>query len=192
MRIKPETRVIGIDDSPLLSKDILVVGAVMRGGTWLDGVVSTYVERDGMDATEKISALVAGTKHYGQIRVVMLNGVTFGGFNVADIEALNQETGLPVIVVMRKLPDMKNIRRALDNLSEPDRRYRSILKAGEPTEVRIDWKGAPVHIQCKGIEKDDAARIVIETAVHSRVPEPLRVAHLIATGVVLGESSKRP
>jgi hypothetical protein len=33
--------------------------------------------------------------------------------------------------------------------------------------------------------------IVAATAVHSRIPEPLRIAHLIATGIVLGESSKR-
>ena len=38
MHLKPEMRIIGIDDSPLLAKDVLVVGAVLRGGGWLDGL----------------------------------------------------------------------------------------------------------------------------------------------------------
>ncbi len=121
----------------------------------------------------------------------MLNGVTFGGFNVVDIEALNDLTGVPVIAVMRKLPDMESIGRALEHLSEPRQRYEMILRAGEIREVTTKWRGGPVYCQCKGIEKDDAARLIVDTAVHSRLPEPVRVAHIIATGVVLGESSPR-
>jgi len=45
-----------------------------------------------------------------------------------------------------------------------------------------------VYIQCAGIEAQHAARIVNLTATRSNIPEPLRVAHLIATGIVLGES----
>jgi hypothetical protein len=33
-----------------------------------------------------------------------------------------------------------------------------------------------------------AARIIQITSTRSNIPEPLRVAHLIATGIVLGES----
>ncbi|HMK46009.1 MAG TPA: DUF99 family protein [Methanocella sp.] len=191
MHLKPEMRILGIDDSPLISDRILVVGVVMRGEDWLDGVISAFIEKDGNDSTEKLSLLINSTKHYGQIRVVMLNGVTFGGFNVVDIKALHEAIGIPVISVMRRFPDMDSIRAALDNLSEPDRRFKAILNAGEITEVRTKWQGGPVYIQCKGIEKSDAAKISAGCAVHSRIPEPLRVAHLIATGIVLGESSKR-
>lgn len=191
MHLKPEIRLLGIDDSPLLSDRILVVGALMRGGEWLDGVLRTYITRDGIDANERIAAMVNLSKHYGQIRIVMLNGVTFGGFNVVDLEELHYATKLPVIAVMRRLPDMESIRLALDNLPDPEQKYRAIRNAGPITEVRTPWRGQPVYIQCKGIEKADAAEVVAGSAVHSRVPEPLRVAHMIATGIVLGESSKR-
>ena len=37
----------------------------------------------------------------------MLDGITYGGFNVVDIEELYRETGLPVIVIMRSCPDFE-------------------------------------------------------------------------------------
>jgi hypothetical protein len=191
MYAKPEMRIIGIDDSPLIAKEVLVVGAIMRGGGWLDGLLSTCVEKDGTDATEKIARMIADSRNRGQIRVAMLNGVTFGGFNVVDVERLSEETGLPVIAVMRRRPDMESIARALTHLSEPERRYEAIRRAGPIGEVKTKWRGGPVYYQCKGMEKEDAARLIVDTAVHSRLPEPLRVAHIIATGVVLGESSRR-
>jgi endonuclease V-like protein UPF0215 family len=188
---KPEVRVLGIDDSPLITNDVLVVGAILRGGSWLDGLLSTRIEKDGMDATERIAAMITGSRNYRQVRVAMLNGVTFGGFNVVDIAALRDLTGIPVIAVMRRLPDMESIRRALENLSEPERRYEMISHAGPIHEVTTKWRGGPVYYQCQGMEKDDAARLIVDTAIHSRLPEPVRVAHLVATGVVLGESSRR-
>lgn len=191
MHLKPEMRIVGIDDSPLVGKDILVVGAILRGGGWLDGLLSTHIEKDGLDATERLASMITESRNYGQLRVAMLNGVTFGGFNVVDIRELHERTGLPVIAITRRLPDMASIGRALQNLSEPELRYQAILQAGAISEVRTGWRGSPVYFQCQGMEKEDAARLVVETAVHSRVPEPVRVAHVIATGVVLGESSRR-
>lgn len=191
MHVKPEMRIVGVDDSPLVSRDILVVGAVMRGGSWLDNLLSTHIRKDGLDATACIAAMVAGDRHARQVRAVMLNGVTFGGFNVVDLEDLHRQTGLPVIAVMRRQPDMERIRRALENLSEPELRYETILRAGPVSEVQTRWRGGPVYCQCRGIEKEDAARLIVATAVHSRVPEPLRVAHIVATGVVLGRSRGR-
>lgn len=191
MHLKPEVRVLGIDDSPLLSDRILVVGALMRGGDWLDGVLRTYVTRDGTDATGRLATMIRESKHYGQIRVVMLNGVTFGGFNVVDLEELHAITGLPAIAVMRRVPDLESIRAALANLPDSEQRYQAILNAGPLAEVRTQWRGGPVYLQHKGLDKEDASALVSACAVHSRVPEPLRVAHLIATGIVLGESSKR-
>ncbi len=162
----------------------------MRGGDWLEGVVRTYITKDGLDATERLTEMVRESKHFGQIRVVMLNGVTMGGFNVVDMDALYENTGIPVISLMRKLPDMESIRSALDNLTDPEYRYSLILKAGHAIEVPME-RGEPVYIQIKGMDEKTAVHIVLSSATHSRIPEPVRVAHLIATGVILGESSRR-
>jgi len=189
VHIKPEIRILAIDDSALLGERIMIVGVVFRGGNWMDGVLRAEVTRDGMDATDVIAEMVTATRHYQQIRVIMLDGVTYGGFNVVDITELQRRTCLPVIVVMRAEPDMGRIRRALQNLPDADRRWQSILNAG--AIVKIDVHEGSLYIQCAGIEIMDARKIVQLATTHSHIPEPLRIAHLIATGIVCGESRGR-
>jgi endonuclease V-like protein UPF0215 family len=116
----------------------------------------------------------------------MLDGVTYGGFNVVDITELQRRTGLPVIVVMRAEPDMGRIRDAMQNLPDADRRWQSLLNAGRIHEIGVH--GNLLYIQCAGIEIEDASKIVQLATTHSHIPEPLRIAHLIATGIVCGES----
>ena len=186
--IKPEIRILGIDDSALLSNSIMIIGAIFRGGEWLDGVLRSEITRDGMDATDVIIKMVTSTKHYGQIRVIMLDGVTYGGFNPVDIVRIHEETKLPVIVIMRACPDFEKIKAALKNLTKPNERFEIILRAGRITRVVTKDVSNPIYIQCAGIDSEDAHRIVQLSSTRSNVPEPLRVAHLIATGVVCGES----
>ncbi|MDO9518132.1 MAG: DUF99 family protein [Methanosarcinaceae archaeon] len=186
--IKPEIRILGIDDSALISDSITIIGVVFRGGKWLDGVLRSEITRDGMDATDTIIDMVISTKHYSQIRVIMLDGVTYGGFNPVDIVRIYEETDLPVIVIMRACPDLEKIEAALKNLTQPDKRLEIILRAGRITRVVTKNTSNPIYIQCAGIDREDARRIVQLTSTRSNVPEPIRVAHLIATGVVCGES----
>ena len=77
----------------------------------------------------------------------------------------------------------------MQNLPDADRRWQSILNAGRIHE--IDVHGNPLYIQCAGIEIADATKIVQLATTHSHIPEPLRAAHLIATGIVCGESRGR-
>lgn len=186
--IKEEIRILGIDDSALISDRILIVGAFFRGGMWIDGVVSSYITRDGLDGTDVIVDMVKNSKHYPQIRIIMLDGITYGGFNTIDIVRLCEETGIPVVVLMRKLPDFDMIDQALSYLPHREKRWQIIRRAGEIVEVSTKDTLDPVYIQCSGIDAKDAARIVRLSATRSNIPEPLRVAHLIATGIVLGES----
>ena len=54
--IKPEIRVLGIDDGKHVFRSKTqapIVGVVFRGGLWLDGVMSTSVSVDGFDVNRK-------------------------------------------------------------------------------------------------------------------------------------------
>ena len=64
--LKPEIRILGIDDSPFSKTDgtALVVGVIFRGGNFLDGVLSCRVAVDGNDATEKLTGMIRGSRHY--------------------------------------------------------------------------------------------------------------------------------
>jgi len=148
--IKPEIRVLGVDDGafiPHVEGQVPVVGVVLRGGYWLDGVMHTKIAVDGFDATDRISSMITGSSHYKQLRVIMLNGITFAGFNIVDVKALNVATKLPVITVTREKPDLAEIRKALQNLSRSEERWEAILNAGEPIEVSTRNAKAKVYMQ---------------------------------------------
>ena len=185
-RVKPEIRVLGVDDGVFVphSKGVAtVVGVVYRGGYWLDGVMRTEVEIDGMDATEKIASMITTSPHYGQLRVVMLNGVTFAGFNMVDIKKLFERVRLPVITVTREKPDFDDIRRALRNLPEYENRLEAMENAGKLIEVHTRDAEQAVYVQIVGISEKDAEKILKSTSTRSNIPEALRVAHIIASGL---------
>jgi len=184
--IKPEIRVLGIDDGVFLPRTegtVDVVGVVYRGGYWLDGVMRTEVEIDGMDATEKIASMIKGSPHYKQLRVVMLNGITLAGFNVVDIQRLFKEVDLPVITVTREKPNLDEIKTALQNLPEHEKRWQAVKNAGELSKVSTRNEEEAVYMQVAGISESDAEKILRKTSTRSNVPEALRVAHIIASGL---------
>ncbi len=188
--IKKEIRVIGIDDSPFVKSDeeCLVVGAIFRGGNYIDGVVSCSVEIDGNNATENLSEMINKTRHRGQLNCIMINGIAVGGFNVVDIQQLSRKTKLPVIVVVRKMPSFKEIRSALQRIKS-EKKMDLIRNAGEIHSVKI--KERRIYFQIAGISAARAAEIIRITSTHSLIPEPIRVAHLMAGGIASGESKGR-
>jgi endonuclease V-like protein UPF0215 family len=186
MHIKSQIRILAIDDSPLINEKVTIIGAFFRGGEQLDGVLRSEITKDGMDGTDIITAMIKISKYYGQVRVLMLDGVTYAGFNPIDVKSLFDATGIPIIVFMRSCPDFEKIKLALEHLPETEKRWEIIQRAGKIYKITQE---NPVFIQFTGIDKESAVEIVRLTSIHSNIPEPLRVAHLIATGVVLGESS---
>ena len=58
-----------------------------------------------------------------------------------------------------------------------------IEKAGIPI------KHNNIYFQCAAISKDEAKAIFSLTTIHADIPEPIRIAHLIAAGITKGESS---
>lgn len=205
--------VIGFDDAPFPREhrgDVLLVGAVCSG-TRLDGVVSGRIRRDGADATRRMVALVRASQFGESLQAVMLQGIAVGGFNVVDVHGLASALGVPVLVVVRRPPDMESVRRALFSTSPPGRvsvpgaarKWRLIVQAGviEPLGAsRRSQKKRPsgiataaprLWVQRAGLSLEEARRLVAATTLHGNIPEPLRVAHLIAGGVTTGRSRGR-
>ena len=184
--IKSEIRIVGIDDGrfiPRTKGTVIVVGVVYRGGCWFEGVMHSKITIDGLDATEKIAYMIKNSPYYGELRVVVLDGVSFGGFNVADISQLSRMVNLPVISVAREKPDLKNIRSALKNLPNFEARWQALENAGNLIEVKTRNKENPIYIQIAGILREDAEKIIKKASTRSNIPEALRVAHIIASGL---------
>ncbi|NVM54025.1 MAG: DUF99 family protein [Candidatus Helarchaeota archaeon] len=181
--IKKEIRIIGIDDSPFIPKTegtTRIFGVIFRGRLWIEGVLQTHIAIDGLDATKKISEMITTTPHFGQLRVIMLAGITFGGFNIVDINKLYEETHLPIIVVCEKEPDLQSIKDALQNTTEWEKRWEIIQNTGPIHKFKTKKTVKnPVFFQIQGLELKDAQQILKISAGVSHIPEPIRVAHLI-------------
>jgi endonuclease V-like protein UPF0215 family len=187
--LKKEIRIVGFDDgafSPRSKQLVPVIGLIYRGGEFPDGALRTDVEVDGTDATEKIIKLINSSRHKQQLKVIMFDGITLGGFNVLDIKEIYEKTGLPVIVINRKLPDLEKVKKALEKFEDFEKRWRCIQNAGKIKSCRV--KGGKVYYQVVGLSDEEAEEIINLSSTRSYIPEPLRVAHIIATAVVKGES----
>ena len=202
--------VIGFDDGPFARAhrgSVLLVGAICAG-TRLDGVVSGRVRRDGVDATARMVELVRTSQFRDQVRAVLLQGIAVGGFNVVDVRELSVALGVPVLVVMRRPPDMASIERALFRTDPPGRRprirgakrkWRLIQEAGaieqievrSPTSSGLRGKSQRLWVQRHGLSLEAARRLVTATTRHGNIPEPLRLAHLVAGGIAAGRSRGR-
>lgn len=181
--------VIAFDDAPFAPAhrgDVPVVGVIFAD-LRPAGVLLTKVRRDGANATAVLAASVRGSRHYRHLRLILLQGIALAGFNVVDIAALTELTGLPVISVVRRRPNAAAVRRALLSRVPGGRdKWRRAVRAGDAEPMEGLW------VQRCGIGREDARRALRRFAFHGRLPEPLRLAHLVAGAVGAGESRHRP
>lgn len=179
---------IGFDDAPFKRSfrgDVRLIGVVCSR-TRCDGVLSSRVRRDGANSTDRMIELVEGSQFAGHIRAVMLQGIAVAGFNVVDVHRLHDALGIPVLVVARKKPNLPAIRRALfDTVPGAARKWRLIEQAGPMESIRR------VQVQRVGLTPAAAGHLLASTTLHGNLPEPLRLAHLIAGGVTTGQSRGR-
>lgn len=179
------SNVIGIDDAPFERGhrgDVAIVGAVFAG-TRFDGVVTSRVRRDGANATARVAAMIEGSRFRDHLQAVMLQGIALAGFNVVDVHALAAALGRPVLVVARRAPDLGAMRRALETRVPGGAKKWRLIEAAGPMEPL-----GGVWVQRVGLDLASAEALLTRTILHGALPEPLRVAHLLAGAWARGES----
>jgi endonuclease V-like protein UPF0215 family len=178
---------LGVDDGPFRPRSrgqVLVVGAVYSGADF-EGLLSTRVRQDGWNATDRLLDMIVGSKFLAQLHLVLLDGITLGGFNVVDLPRLCEGTGLPCAAVMRRRPDLAAVRGAVARLPRAARRLGLIDRAGP------FHRAGPLCFQVVGEDPGLVGEALVRTLVRGQVPECLRGAHLIASGITTGESGRR-
>jgi hypothetical protein len=120
------------------------------------------------------------------VRAVLLQGIALAGFNVVDIHRLHAALAVPVVVAVRRHPRLTMVKDALlDRTPGGARKWRLVERAGPLTQLGAMW------VQHIGLSPAEAAQLLRATTLHGNVPEPLRLAHLIAGGVTTGQSRGR-
>lgn len=119
-----------------------------------------------------------------RFEAVMLAGVSFAGFNVIDPTIVHGEFGKPVIVISRTKPDNKAVKRALQQHFEDWQiRWKVFEKLGSIHRIVVLANDPPVYVETVGASIGWAQELIGALSVCSRIPEPIRVARLIARGL---------
>jgi len=171
------SHVIGFDDAPFVRShrgDVPVVGTVFAGSR-LDGVLIDRVRRDGANSASTLIRMIRDSKFVQHLQLVMLQGIALAGFNVVNVFELHDALALPVLVIARRRPDLAAVKSALLTRVRGGRRKWSLIERLGPMEPV-----ERVFVQRVGISLSDAAVVIRRFAMNSSIPEPLRVAHLIA------------
>jgi hypothetical protein len=140
------------------------------------------VQVDGLDSTNEILRLLKGTR----TDVIFLSGASFAGFNIADARRLHDTLHIPIIVVSREKPDNASVKRALKkHFADWKKRWELVRTLGRIHAFAPKASEQPLHFEAVGIPAAQARKAIRAYCVTSRVPEPIRVAGIVAKGLAL-------
>ena len=177
-------RALGISESFIkgVSEESILAGVVMRADMTIDGFTFSKAKVGGMDATEKILEMYRGLKR-DDITLLLLNGCVISWYNVIDLHRVAEETGLPLICVTYN--ESTGLEKYFKELFPEDWKSRVEIyrKNKSRTAVKLST-GYTVYIRFIGMKMEEAKGILNKFTSHGSIPEPLRVARLLARSLV--------
>jgi len=185
--VRKPLRTVGVDDggfqsqwSPIRRHGKAILAAVLLNEYWIDDIRVGEITVDGLDATE----ILANLLNHWEFDAIFLSGVSFAGFNLIDAYAIYKKFQRPVIVVSGDKPDNMAVKDALQkHFTDWEVRWRIIRKLGRIYSAAPVVAEPPLYFEVVGLSARSAKLMIRALAVSSRLPEPIRVARLIARGL---------
>jgi hypothetical protein len=177
-----------VDDAPFDKRQagpVPVIGVAMEGSDLVESVAIGQFPIDGEGATEYLTAWIGDLRSRAMLQAVILGGITIAGLGMVDVAALADRLGLPVLVVTRRDPAGSDL---ADALRAAGLSHRLAILERVPRAFGV---GQGLYLAQAGATRLEAERLVQAALAKSRLPEPLRLAHLIGQAIVLGESRGR-
>jgi hypothetical protein len=185
--MKRNIKIMGIDDAPFSFQDktARVVGVVIRAPNYLEGVLHCSVSVDGLDSAETIAEMVNSSGHRRQLKGIMVSGACVGGFNVVDIEKLSDLTGIGVMTLTNNRPRENAVRGALKKHFLDWEARVAILEKGKKITIgaREGPRSYQLYARYAGMGEKSARGLVEVSRVRGALPEPIRMAHIIASSL---------
>jgi endonuclease V-like protein UPF0215 family len=176
-------RVVGVEDGGFEAfkpgRRAFLCAAGLTGDR-VDWVKLEKITVDGRDATETLLKMLAGA----EFDAVILGGVSFAGFNIIDPHVVQGAFGVPVIVYTGDEPDTGATLAALKaHFADWEERWAPVAGLGNVYSVATKDGAPPVYFEVTGCTREWAEETLRDTATLTRMPEPVRVAGLIARGL---------
>ncbi len=181
--------VLGVDDGPFekgSSRSVPLVGVTMEGSDLVEAVSVTRFPIDGEDVTDFLADWIEPLRVKPALQGIFFGGITIAGLAVIDVHALSTRLGVPVVIVNRREPSNRRLIEALESAGLGHRR--AILERA-PTAQCVNGR---IYAASAGSDPAAVVSLVRATLGKSDLPEPLRLAHLIARAIVTGDSRGRP
>ena len=176
--LKSGVRVLGIAESFVrgASKSVMA-GVVMRRDLVIDGASFGFSTIGGTDATDAVMSII-GSLQRKDINYIMLSGCVISWFNIIDPERICSEINVPVIGVTYEASEG-----LADDIGHhfpgDEERLSAYEKLG--TRERFILKtGYDIYLRSWGIDSKEASYLCDSFTKEGRIPEPLRVAGIIA------------
>jgi endonuclease V-like protein UPF0215 family len=179
---KTGVRVLGVAESfDREDKRSVVVGVIMRGDRYIDGLSFCRPHVGGMDATDELIAMYERLNRQ-DIRVWILGGSAISWFNIIDIKSLSEATKIPVICVTYHASDgiEKYLQEYFPNSWKE--RIEKMSSIGERKEVVLT-NGHTIYLNNTGINLRSACRLVELFIDDGKIPEPIKVARIAAASL---------
>ncbi|MEM2940673.1 MAG: DUF99 family protein [Thermoproteota archaeon] len=182
MRVKASKkaiRALGVAESFRRdSAKAFLAGVVMRSDLLIDGFSFTCTTIAGDDAT---SAVISLYKSLGRedVNLIMVSGTVISMYNIVDVKEVFEKTGKPVLAITYR--SSKGIEDAIrKHFPENwERKIEAYRKLGPRKEIKLKT-GFKVFVRNIGIDDFDSKLVLNKFMVFGRIPEPIRVARLIA------------
>lgn len=180
---KKGLRGLGIAESftPNSQKSILA-GITIRRDLIIDGFIFGKTTLSGDDATEQILKMYVKLDR-PDISYIMISGIIISLYNMIDIKKIHENLKIPVIGVTYN--DSKGIVDAL-KFHFPNSYNEKLIQYNElGKREKITLKtGYDVFIRKEGCTVLECKQLLNSVTLQGGVPEPLRVAQLLANSVL--------
>lgn len=176
---KRAVRVIGVAESGIAgSVHSYLASVVMRIDLVIDGMLWDKITIQGTDATDITIKMVRNLSRT-DCNAIMLRGTIIAGYNIIDLARLHEATSLPVISVTSE--PQENLRDHLIHTFPKDweSRWKITSQNGDAKSLSLETR-TNVFVQWKGIEWSEVKGVVRRLTRFGGIPEPLRVARLLA------------
>lgn len=178
---KMGVRVLGIAESFLKTEpSSRLAGVVMRKDLRVDGFGFAKISVGGDDATEGVVKIFEGLER-SDINAIVLNGSVISWFNIVDLDEVHEETGLPVIsLTYEESEGLEGYIR--EYFPHPQKKIDMYRKLGTREPVRLKT-GFDVYARFLGATAGETKGLLNSFTLEGKVPEPLRVARLLARSI---------
>jgi len=155
----------------------VIAGVVMRGDLVIDGFALGSTTVGGDDATAGVGSLYRSLRR-NDVNLVMLSGCIISKYNIVDVDALSKRVKLPVVCLTYNETEglEATLARRFAGGGGKLAAYRR-LGSREPLKLA---SGRTIYVRSAGIELRDAGTVVNMFTLQGSVPEPVRVAKLLA------------